>query len=198
MNYLAHAYLSFEDKDILAGNMISDFVKGRKKFDLPPGIQQGITLHRAIDEYTDQHPVNKRAKDVFRPVYRLYSGAFVDIVYDHFLALDQAEFNEARLLSFSQDTYKLLEMNQKWFPAPFAGMFPHMKQHNWLYHYRDPLGIERSFEGLARRSRYLTDSRTAFELLEKHYQVLETCYQEFFPQLKSFAHRQFQAGKDLP
>ena len=31
MNYLAHAYLSFGDPDILAGNMISDFVKGKKK-----------------------------------------------------------------------------------------------------------------------------------------------------------------------
>ncbi len=35
MNYLAHAYLSFGDPDILAGNMISDFVKGKKKFDYP-------------------------------------------------------------------------------------------------------------------------------------------------------------------
>ncbi len=35
MNYLAHAYLSFNDPDVLAGNMISDFVKGKKKFDYP-------------------------------------------------------------------------------------------------------------------------------------------------------------------
>ncbi len=35
MNYLAHAYLSFNDPEILVGNMISDFVKGKKKFDYP-------------------------------------------------------------------------------------------------------------------------------------------------------------------
>jgi acyl carrier protein phosphodiesterase len=29
MNYLAHAVLSFQQPDILTGNMISDFVKGR-------------------------------------------------------------------------------------------------------------------------------------------------------------------------
>ena len=50
MNYLAHAYLSFNDPDILIGNMISDHVKGKKKFDLPEKIQRGITLHRNIDE----------------------------------------------------------------------------------------------------------------------------------------------------
>lgn len=30
MNYLAHAYLSFDEPEILVGNMISDFVKGKK------------------------------------------------------------------------------------------------------------------------------------------------------------------------
>jgi acyl carrier protein phosphodiesterase len=39
MNYLAHAYLSFNDPEILVGNMISDFVKGKKKFDFPLRIQ---------------------------------------------------------------------------------------------------------------------------------------------------------------
>ena len=46
MNYLAHAYLSFDDAEILTGNIISDFVKGKKKFDYPSRIQAGIKLHR--------------------------------------------------------------------------------------------------------------------------------------------------------
>jgi hypothetical protein len=29
MNYLGHAYLSFNHQDILVGNMISDFIKGK-------------------------------------------------------------------------------------------------------------------------------------------------------------------------
>jgi acyl carrier protein phosphodiesterase len=51
MNYLAHAYLSFKHEDILLGNLISDFVKGKKKFDYPLLIQKGITLHRNIDTF---------------------------------------------------------------------------------------------------------------------------------------------------
>ena len=39
MNYLAHAYLSFGNEDILVGNMISDFVKGKKKYDYSITIQ---------------------------------------------------------------------------------------------------------------------------------------------------------------
>jgi acyl carrier protein phosphodiesterase len=30
MNYLAHAFLSFKNEDVLTGNMISDYVKGQK------------------------------------------------------------------------------------------------------------------------------------------------------------------------
>jgi acyl carrier protein phosphodiesterase len=66
MNFLAHAFLSFNDKDLLTGNMISDFVKGKKRYDYPISIQKGITLHRAIDEFTDCHPVTAKAKEFFR------------------------------------------------------------------------------------------------------------------------------------
>src|SRR6202008_4422095 len=100
MNFLAHAYLSFDQPEILVGNMISDFVKGKKKFDYPANIQKGIALHRFIDSFTDEHEATKEAKEVFRPAYRLYSGAFVDVVYDHFLATDENEFTEDSLLSF--------------------------------------------------------------------------------------------------
>ena len=86
VNYLAHAYLSFGDTEVLTGNLISDFVKGKKKYDYPPRILGGIDLHRAIDEFTDDHTVNKEAAKIFKPFYGLYSSAFIDVVYDHFLA----------------------------------------------------------------------------------------------------------------
>ncbi len=92
MNFLAHALLSFGDEDFLTGNMISDFVKGKRKFDYPVAIQKGIHLHRMIDEFTDFHPITEKAKELFRYDYRLYSGPFVDIVYDHFLALTKPSF----------------------------------------------------------------------------------------------------------
>ena len=88
MNYLAHSYLSFGDSEILVGNMISDYVKGKKKFDYPLAIQKGIMLHRTIDTFTDTHPATKAAIVFFKPVVGTYAGAFVDVVYDHFLAKD--------------------------------------------------------------------------------------------------------------
>src|SRR5687767_11792848 len=169
MNYLAHAYLSFQHPEILVGNMISDFVKGKKKFDFPESIQKGIALHRAIDRFTDEHEASKKAKGVFRDTYRLYSAVFVDVVYDHFLACDENEFPGESLLHFSSQVYRVLEKNFLILPEKFQQVFPYMQAHNWLYHYRFRWGIERSFGGLVRRSAWLTESDSAFLLFNENY-----------------------------
>jgi len=196
MNYLAHAYLSFSDPEILVGNMISDFVKGKKKFDFPLRIQAGITLHRNIDTFTDEHPATKEAKEFFRSHYRLYSGAFIDVVYDHFLATDLKEFTDPSLLGFSEQVYSVLEENKQWLPERFAGMLPYMRSQNWLYNYRTLWGTERSFGGLVRRSAYLEESETASKLFNEHYQPLQACYRQFWQEVKPFAQKQYELIKE--
>lgn len=170
--------------------MVSDFVKGKKKFDYPLTIQHGITLHRLIDRFTDDHAATKEAKEIFRPHYRLYSGALVDVLYDHFLAADHTEFSESSLFDLSQRTYSTLDGYAKFFPERFAAMFPYMKEHNWLYHYRSRLGTEKSLGGLVRRSAYLSESDTAYRLFEQHYQLLQDCYRQFWADIKPYSLEQ--------
>jgi acyl carrier protein phosphodiesterase len=187
MNYLAHAYLSFGTPGITVGNMISDEVKGQKILDYPPEIQQGIRLHRMIDAFTDTHPATREAKQIFRPAYRLYGAAFVDIVYDHFLAGDEAYFTDTSLLAFSRETYENLEPYRPSFPERFGKMFPYMKEQNWLYNYQFRWGIHNSFNGLVRRARYLSEADTAFELFESNYETLRLAYRQFMPDVKAYA-----------
>ena len=193
MNYLAHAYLSFNEPEILAGNMISDFVKGNKKFSYSPGIQKGIALHRAIDQFTDDHPATRAAKLFFKPAYRLYAGAFVDVVYDHFLANDTNEFKlKDDLENFTKQVYFNLLSNSGHLPERFQKLLPYMKSQNWLFNYKYKPGIEKSFWGLVNRAVYLHESATAFAIFNKHYNELKKCYNEFFPDLKSFASFQLR------
>lgn len=195
MNFLAHAVLSFEDDDILAGNMVSDFVKGKKKFDFPKSIQEGIVLHRMIDAFTDAHPATQEAKTFFRPAYRLYSGPIVDIIYDHFLANDNKEFNSAVALeAFSSGVFESLEKNRSHWPPVFATIFPYMKSENWLLGYRMVTGIQRSLNGLARRSMYLHSTEEAYQIFNKNYTALQYCYEHFFPEMKEYA---FQSLSNL-
>lgn len=190
MNFLAHAYLSFGQPGLLVGNMISDFVKGKQQYDYPPGIREGIVLHRQIDQFTDEHPVTREAKAFFRPVYRLYSGAFIDVVYDHFLAADPNEFTDESLAGFAQQTYTTLQEHYAYLPMEFAGMLPYMRTHNWLYNYRTIEGISKSMAGLVRRSAYLNDSAPGVVILQNNYEALRSLYQVFWADVKAFVLEQ--------
>ena len=187
MNFLAHAYLSFNHPQILVGNMISDFVKGNKKFDYPLPIQKGITLHRLIDEFTDQHDATKQAKEVFKQELGLYAGAFVDISYDYFLANDINEFKDATALeNFAISSYKTLDNFIDVFPERFLRPFASMKQHNWFLNYKTDYGIQRSFEGLTNRAKYINKEHLAFDTFLNSKENLKVCYDIFFKDVKQF------------
>lgn len=187
MNYLAHAHLSFGVPHVLVGNMISDFVKGAQKSGYAASVQRGIELHRAIDHFTDNHPATAAAKQIFRPVYRLYSGPIVDVLYDHFLATDDAEFTQESLQAFTRRVYQTLEEETVHLPLQFLPVFTYMRMQNWLYHYRQPEGIEKSLRGLARRATYMSDSAQAYALFLSNYNELRQCYLSFFPDVKRMA-----------
>ncbi len=192
MNFLAHAYLSFNHPEVLTGNMISDFVKGKTQYSYPLNIQYGIKLHRAIDAFTDVHEATKIGKEIFRADYRLYSGAILDIVYDYFLANDKSIFEDQSLMIFTQSVYEVLEQNSFQLPPVFFMMLPYMKKDNWLYHYKTKQGIEKSLQGLVRRSVYLSDHLKAYNLFIKHNKELNDCYNAFFKDVKTYAKHQFE------
>ncbi len=173
--------------------MISDFIKGKKQYDYSTAIQKGIRLHRAIDEFTDIHPATKQIKEFFRADYRLYSGAFSDVVYDHFLANDKNEFASASALqAFSASVYAIIEDHINELPADFQRLFPYMKSQDWLYNYREQWLIERSFLGLEHRATYLQESGIAFKIFHENIEAMRPCYVRFFPELKTFATHKLQ------
>jgi acyl carrier protein phosphodiesterase len=188
LNYLGHAVLSFGNVETLAGNMIGDYVKGSVILDsFPEGIKKGIQLHRKIDAFADQHPSSLKAKNLFRPDYRLYAGAFVDSLYDHFLANDPHFFPaEKSLFDFSQKVYTDLDRLREWLPEKFQQMLPYMVSSNWLYNYRTLKGMKNSFDGLVRRAKYLESSDKAYEILVSHYYELNQYYFDFIDDVNRY------------
>ncbi len=190
MNFLAHAYLSFDQKEILVGNMISDFVKGKTQYQFIAGIQNGIKLHRSIDAYTDAHPLIKEAKELFRKDYRLYSGPIVDILLDHYLANNPDYFNPLSLQLFTKSVYKILEEYTAHLPLRFVSVLSYMKVEDWLFNYQYQHGIERSIRGMVRRSSFLYDSSKAVELFHTHYDDLKSLSALFIKDVKMHAKEQ--------
>lgn len=192
MNYLGHALLSMGNTELLVGNMIGDYVKGTiavKEF--PEGIQKGIMLHRKIDSFTDTSPAVQRAQVWFRQDYGLYSGAIVDILFDHYLATDPHYFKtEQELLSFSQDVYKKLEQYSSYFPEKFSVMFPYMRDNNWLYGCRTMMGASRSLQGLQRRAKHMQPTDAAYRTFVISYYEIGQCYYEFIEKAYSYVNEE--------
>lgn len=172
--------------------MVSDFVKGNQKLGYPVIIQKGIQLHREIDTFTDSHPATAKAKDFFRSHYRLYSGAIVDVIYDHFLANDNSLFTEQTLFTYTGFVYEVLEQNAVHLPRRFLPVLTYMRMENWLYNYRLHDGIQKSLRGLVRRAAYITDSTAAFDIFNNSYDELHACYKEFFPDVKQMAKQKLE------
>ena len=186
MNFLAHSYLSFSEEQ-LVGNMIADFVKNRDVARLPESIQKGIKLHRAIDTFTDAHPLIHEAKAPFRPLVRLYSGAFVDVAFDYFLANDTTENSQREWQEHSQRVYAVLRRYEEFLPEVFKKVLDKMLQDDWLYNYRNEWGIEYSFRNVVNKAQFLDKTTNVFPAFLANKDFLCEKYEIFFPEIKSFA-----------
>ncbi|HET9488028.1 MAG TPA: ACP phosphodiesterase [Chryseosolibacter sp.] len=188
MNFLAHARLSGDDKKILLGNFIGDFIKGRQALNqFEPQVIKGVELHRAIDEFTDNHDVVRKSKSRLRPMYRHYAGVIVDVFYDHFLAVHWNSYHPEALADFASKTYQTIETFSSVLPLPFKQMLPYMIRGNWLVNYSKISGVHQALSGMASRTPYDSKMERASQDLQSHYQNFNDEFQQFFPQLVHFA-----------
>ncbi|MNK38941.1 Acyl carrier protein phosphodiesterase [compost metagenome] len=179
MNYLAHSILSFTNGQ-LVGNMIADFIKNNERENFPLDIQEGIKLHRAIDTFTDSHPAVSEAKKIFSPWVRLYSGAFVDVSFDYFVA---HLYSEAELKLHSAKVYKILWENEKWLPENYKRMLVRMEQDDWLTNYRENQGIKFSMQNVLHKATYLEKDIPVFDAFLRNKDQLKNCFDNFYPDL---------------
>ncbi|HEY8849554.1 MAG TPA: DUF479 domain-containing protein, partial [Thermoanaerobaculia bacterium] len=100
MNYLAHLFLAGHSAESLIGNLAGDFVKGRLGDQFPPGIRDGIMLHRRVDAFTDTHPAVAAFRRVLIPDHGHYSRVISDVFFDHFLATSWSRYSEESLEAF--------------------------------------------------------------------------------------------------
>ena len=72
-------------------------------------------------------------------------------------------------------------------PERFKAMLPYMSSQNWLLNYRNKSGIESSFNNIFKRAKYLEKNEVVFNCFNENYELLQNCYSDFFPDVKTFA-----------
>lgn len=183
MNFLAHIYLSGDNKLITIGNFIADGIKGNdyKKFNRD--FQIGILLHRHIDTFTDAHDIVRQSTKRLHEKYGHYSGVIVDILYDHFLAKNWHLYSNVPLADYAENFYTSLEEHYELLPIVIQKMMPFMMVDNWLVSYASIDGISKVLHGMNRRTKNRSGMHEAVYELELFYNEFEAEFSCFFEEL---------------
>lgn len=151
MNHVAHCFLSFGNEDLLVGNFIGDYIKGRTWQAYPEGVQRGILLHRTIDAFTDGHPATGRSKERIRPFAKRYAAPVTDVLYDHLLALNWEKYANEPFDVFAEKTYAQLEKRAAEMPEALQRNLPRMLDGRFLHGYTHREGLEWVLDRFSRR-----------------------------------------------
>lgn len=187
MNFLAHIYLSGDNDLVKIGNFMADGIRGKQFAHLAPDMQKGIYLHRAIDTFTDAHPVFRQSTKRLHEKYHHYAGVIVDVVYDHFLAKNWAKYSKEDLGDFVNNFYAALEKNYDSLTEKTQGMMPYMIRHNWLWNYQFVDGIARILYQMDQRTRNNSKMQFAVGELKEFYDDFESEFTLFFEDLRKHA-----------
>lgn len=186
MNFLAHLYLSGNNPELMIGNFIADSVKGNAYNNYPPEIAKGILLHRAIDDYTDKHPVFLQSVNRIREHHGKYSGVIADIFYDHILAGNWKNYSDTHLHLFAEGVYTLIAKNEHLLPEKTKMFFSYMVKYNWLVAYSSTQGIAKVLQGMSRRASFENSMDKSVLILEQHYSDFESEFVSFFGDMQKF------------
>lgn len=183
MNFLAHLYLSGDSDNVKFGNMIGDSVKGNNYLKYEPDVSKGILLHRHIDTFTDAHPIARECKNLFNEKFHKHSGVVMDIVFDHFLALNWAKYSNKDLHAFARHTYVILVRNLSLIPLRLKFFMAYMIVNNWIGSYQKIDFIKRVFDRMPNRTSLPHDPDFVIQTIEENRAWMDKMFNVFFKEL---------------
>ncbi len=171
---------------------MADGIHG-KNFDIfPMDIQKGIILHRAIDTFTDAHPLFRQSTKRLHANYHHYSGIIVDIFYDHFLAKNWGNYSNESLEDYTINFYTSLQDNFEFLTDKTQKMMPYLINQNWLLSYQTIEGIEIILEKMDNRMKRNSVMRQSVAELNTYYLEFESEFTAFFEELITHSYHKLQ------
>ncbi len=188
VNLLAHAFLAEGDPDRIVGQLCGDFVRGSDLSAFSPAIQDGIRCHRAVDSFTDKHPVNIAARNLFEPPYRRFAGIAVDVVYDHFLAVAWDQHSDIPLQDYTALVTQSLQANFQVLPHALQRFTGLLESEDTMYRNLERSHIELTLGRIAGRRKSMRPLATIAPLVWERESSLKRSFDSFFPELVSYTH----------
>lgn len=195
MNFLAHIYLSGSTSELMLGNFIGDFVKGKQYEKFSPQIQKGILLHRKIDYFADTHQIVKKSASRFKEPYGRYASVVIDVIYDHYLASLWNNYSDIELDAFVSQTHRFLMKNYFTLPTRVKGFLPFLIKSRRLENYKNISDIERTLSIMANNTSLPEKSKEAVKVLEANYYELESEFIIFFDEIRAMAEHELNKAE---
>ena len=176
--------LSGNDNEVLFGNFIADAVKGNDYLGFSKKVQEGILLHRFIDNFTDTNSHYLAGKRRFYEGFPKMGGVINDIIYDYLLW--QYELN-TKSLNIEKEIiryYNVLDRFKNEMPTKIRFMYGYMKRDNWLSNYQHEWGIKRALNGIGRRIGYSNHLEHSFSLVSNNKKKFMEEFETFFHDIK--------------
>ncbi|HEY6872477.1 MAG TPA: ACP phosphodiesterase [Geobacteraceae bacterium] len=186
MNFLAHLYLSGDVPELLVGNLMGDFVKGRLAGRFPPGIRAGLELHRGIDSFAHNNEIFMASKRRIDPSFRHYRGVLVDLFYDHFLALDWDDYRDEPLPHFLERAERILKEHREVLPERLLRILPALFG-DWLPSYRRIDGIGEVLGRMSGRIGRPNPLQEGVHELRRNYAALRGDFRRFLQEATAYA-----------
>jgi acyl carrier protein phosphodiesterase len=189
LNFLAHFHLAWPDEGLLAGGLEGDYFKGPLRGELPLAIERGVRLHRAIDAYTDSHPVVVQLRRELPPQLRRFAGILIDLSFDHFLSKYWENYSELPLETFNARVYRSLLRQEYALSTGSRRMLARMVEHDILGLYLDWETVPASAGRIGERFRRSNPLRDVGRQLTPARDMLEQAFLAFYPELQDFSRR---------
>ena len=190
MNFLAHIYLSGNSEGLIIGNYIADAVKGKQLDLFHSEITKGIILHRKIDTYTDTHAIVEKSKARLRPVYRKYASVIIDILYDHYLAVNWKNYSDIPLFEYSKNIYGLIKKHEQILPEKSKLFMQYMIKNDILNAYSNLNGIEKVLKGMAQRTSFESNMNLSIKEIKEYYLLFEEEFYQFFSDIQQYVNQE--------
>ena len=189
MNFLAHFHLAWPDEGLIAGALEGDYYKGPVQEHLAADLARGIRLHRAIDAYTDEHPLVAQLRREFPPGLRRCAGILIDLSFDHYLSSRWESYHRQPLEQFREGVYRILRRRDGEFSSGARHMSARILEHDILGLYGEWETVTRSAARIGERFRRGNPLLDVARDLEPLRPALERSFRDFYPQLQAFAAR---------
>ena len=184
MNYLAHCFLSPATPASLVGNLLGDFCKGVDERRLSVEVKAGLINHRAVDKFTDNHPLVRQAKVCFSPHRRRFAGIALDVLFDYYLISHWHLFSAIPFDVFRKNTYQLIVQGVPLMPEPMQQVMTRVVSQDWFANYQSLQGVGHTLDQIADRLRFSNQFSGCIEDIRKHNNALEAVFLSFFVQLQ--------------